>query len=89
MTGVMTIVNYKIKILSGVGKAGASCGHAGLITTKWKNPKPNKGIVSIDIESLGTGAVPVIAGITLGDVLLDVDVQQKLTTKWGVLKGRI
>ena len=41
------------------------------------------------IESLGTGAVPVIAGITLGDVLLDVDVQQKLTTKWGVLKGRI
>ena len=48
-----------------------------------------KFIVSIDIESLGTGAVPVIAGITLGDVLLDVDVQQKLTTKWGVLKGRI
>ena len=72
-----------------IKKEGAPCGHAGLITTKWKNPKPNKGIVSIDIESLGTGAVPVIADITLGDVLLNVDVQKKLTTKWGVLKGRI
>ncbi|HIB88871.1 TPA: hypothetical protein EYO57_17020 [Candidatus Poribacteria bacterium] len=72
-----------------VKKEGAPCGHAGLITTRWKSPKPNKGIVSIDIESLGTGAVPVIAGITLGDVLLNVDAQQKLTTKWGTLKGGI
>ena len=53
-----------------VKKEGHPCGHAGLITTKWENPRPDIWIDTIDIVSLGLGSVPVIAAITLGEATL-------------------
>ena len=53
-----------------VKKEGRHCGHAGLITTKWKNPHPDIWIDTIDIVSRGLSSVPVIPAITLGEATL-------------------
>ena len=53
-----------------VKKEGPDCGHAGLVTTKWENPRPNVWIDTIDIVSLGLRSVPVIPAITLGEATL-------------------
>ena len=53
-----------------VKKGGRHCGHAGLITTKWKNPHPDIWIDTIDIVSRGLRSVPVIPAITLGEATL-------------------
>ena len=63
-----------------------ACEHAGLITTKWDNPYPNVEIVSIDMISLETAAVPIITAVTLSEGSLDVHPVQKLTLTWGNLK---
>lgn len=68
-------------------KEKPACQHAGLITTKWVNPNPNKEIASIDAISLETAAVPIITAITLGEASLDVHPIQKLSLTWGSLKG--
>lgn len=69
-------------------KEGPPCGHAGLITTRWENPSPEKKIASIDAISLELASVPVIPAITLGEATLGVEPHQKLTTTWGELKHR-
>ena len=66
-----------------------ACGKAGLITTKWENPHPNRRILTIDAVSLELGAVPIIAAISLGDGSLDVHPVQKMTLTWGSLKNTI
>ena len=68
-------------------KEGGPCGHAGLITTKWENPRPDDWIETIDIVSLELGSVPIIPAITLGEATLAVDPAQKLTVTWGSLKN--
>ncbi len=70
-----------------VKKEGAPCGHAGLITTKWENPRPDVWIDTIDIVSQELGAVPIIPAITLGEATLDVAAAGKLAVTWGKLKG--
>lgn len=70
-----------------ISKAGPPCGHAGLITTKWPNPEAAKVIKSIDIESIGTPAVPLIVGITLGGATKDVEAAGKLPITWGHIKS--
>jgi hypothetical protein len=67
-------------------KEGPPCGHAGLITTKWVQPKPDKVIATIDAISLGTAAVPIIAAITLGDAVLAVSPHGNMTVAWASLK---
>lgn len=67
-------------------KEGGPCGHAGLITTKWENPRPDDWIETIDIVSLELGSVPIIPAITLGEATLAVDPAQKLAVTWGSLK---
>ena len=69
-----------------VKKAGGPCGHAGLVTTKWENPRPDIWIDTIDVVSLELGSVPVIPAITLGEATLAVDPAQKLSVTWGSLK---
>jgi len=68
-------------------KEGGPCGHAGLITTKWENPRPDDWIETIDIVSLELGSVPIIPAITLGEATLAVDPAQKLAVTWGGLKN--
>jgi hypothetical protein len=70
-----------------IKKEGGPCGHAGLITTKWENPRPDDWIETIDIVSLELGSVPVIPAITLGEATLAVDPAQKLAVTWGSLKN--
>ena len=70
-----------------VKKEGSPCGHAGLITTKWENPRPDIRIETIDAISLELGSVPVIPAITLGEASLAVDPAQKLAITWGTLKN--
>ena len=65
---------------------GHPCDKAGLITTRWENPRKDIAITSIDIESLITNAAPIIPAITLGDVVMSVDPKQKLASQWGRLK---
>ena len=67
-------------------KEKPACNHAGLITTKWINPKPDTEIATIDAISLATTAVPIITAITLGEASLDVHPVQKLSLTWGSLK---
>ncbi|MBM3215532.1 hypothetical protein FJZ36_11525 [Candidatus Poribacteria bacterium] len=67
-------------------KEGPPCGHAGLITTKWANPKSGTTIASLDMVSLGTAAVPIIAAVTLGDASLSVDPRAKVAAVWGAVK---
>ena len=69
-----------------IKKEGGPCGHAGLITTKWENPRSDDWIETIDILSLELGAVPIIPAITLGEATLAVDPAQKLAVTWGSLK---
>ena len=69
-----------------IKKEGGPCGHAGLITTKWENPRPDDWIETIDVVSLELGSVPIIPAITLGEATLAVDPGQKLATTWGSLK---
>ena len=69
-----------------VKKEGGPCGHAGLVTTKWENPRPDIWIETIDIVSLELGSVPIIPAITLGEATLDVDAVGKLSITWGSLK---
>lgn len=69
-----------------VKKAGGPCGHAGLITTKWENPRPDIWIDTIDVVSLELGSVPVIPAITLGEATFDVEPAGKLSITWGSLK---
>ncbi len=69
-----------------VKKAGGPCGHAGLVTTKWENPRPDIWIDTIDVVSLELGSVPVIPAITLGEATLDVEPAGKLSMTWGSLK---
>ena len=68
-------------------KEGGPCGHAGLITTKWENPRPDDWIETIDIVSLELGSVPIIPAITLGEATLAVEPAQKLAVTWGGLKN--
>ncbi|MDE0017024.1 MAG: hypothetical protein OXU51_12600 [Candidatus Poribacteria bacterium] len=68
-------------------KEGGPCGHAGLITTKWENPRPDDWIETIDIVSLELGSVPIIPAITLGEATLAVEPAQKLAVTWGSLKN--
>ena len=70
-----------------VKKEGGPCGHAGLITTKWENPRPDDWIETIDAVSLELGSVPVIPAITLGEATLAVDPAEKLAITWGSLKS--
>ena len=70
-----------------IKKEGGPCGHAGLITTKWENPRPDDWIETIDVVSLELGSVPVIPAITLGEATLAVDPAQKLAVTWGSLKN--
>ena len=65
---------------------GPPCNGSGLINTRWENPKPASRIATIDMVSLGTAAVPIIAGITLGDASLSVDPDGLLTTSWALMK---
>lgn len=67
-------------------KEGPPCGHAGLVTTKWENPRPDIWIDTIDVVSLELGSVPVIPAITLGEATLDVEFEGKLSVTWGSLK---
>lgn len=69
-----------------IKKEGGPCGHAGLITTKWKNPRPDIWISTIDIVSLELGSVPIIPAITLGEATLAVEPSRKLAVTWGSLK---
>ena len=46
---------------------------AGLITTKWENPRPDDWIETIDIVSLELASVPIIPAITLGEATLAVE----------------
>ena len=91
MIGVTTIRNSKTITLSGVGvkKEGPPCGHAGLITTKWENPRPDIKIATIDAVSLELGSVPVIPAITLGEATLAVEPAAKLAVTWGSLKNAL
>ena len=70
-----------------IKKEGGPCGHAGLITTKWENPRPDDWIETIDVVSLELGSVPVIPAITLGEATLAVDPAQKLAVTRGSLKN--
>ena len=70
-----------------IKKEGGPCGHAGLVTTKWENPRPDDWIETIDAVSLELGSVPVIPAITLGEATLAVDPAQKLAVRWGSLKS--
>ena len=65
---------------------GHPCGKAGVITTRWENPRKDTAITSIDVESLITNAAPIIPAITLGDVVMSVDPKQKLAAQWAQLK---
>ncbi len=66
---------------------GPPCNGSGLINTRWENPKPNDRIATLDMISLGTAAVPIIAGVTLGDAILAVvEAEGRLTTSWARLK---
>jgi len=69
-----------------IKQEGGPCGHAGLITTKWENPRPDTRIETIDAISLELGSVPVIPAITLGEGSLAVEPAQKLAITWGSLK---
>lgn len=72
-----------------VKKEGPPCGHAGLITTKWENPRPDIKIATIDAVSLELGSVPVIPAITLGEATLAIEPAAKLAVTWGSLKNAL
>lgn len=76
----------KDSVWAWIKKEGPPCGHAGLITTRWENPSPEKKIASIDAISLELASVPVIPAITLGEATLSVAPHQKLATTWATLK---
>ena len=65
---------------------GPPCNGSGLINTRWENPKPASRIATIDMVSLGTAAVPIIAGITLGDASLAIAPEGLLATSWSRMK---
>jgi len=67
-------------------ETGVTCGTVSLIATKWKNPKPNKRIKTIDFVSLGTAAVPGLFAITLGGASAAVSPGEKLAVTWANLK---
>ncbi len=65
---------------------GANCGVVSVIATKWENPKPNRGIKTIDLISLEKGAVPGVFAITVGGATAAVSSGGKLTATWAGLK---
>lgn len=80
------VLNDKNSVWGWQLKEGPPCGHAGLITTKWNHPKPDKTIVTLDAISFGTAAVPILVAVTLGEATLSVSPRGNATLLWGALK---
>lgn len=68
-------------------ESAVTVANGGLISTRWDNPEPAKRIMTIDLVSLETAAVPALFALTLGEASTSVEPGEKLPSMWSEIKS--
>ena len=69
-------------------ESAVTVANGGLISTRWDNPRSDRRVMTIDLVSLETVAVPALFALTLGGASAPVEPGGKLPAIWAEIKSK-